>query len=152
MPTYANNITQLCQQAAKVYLDSEELSFVADNETQIVTGIFSDDLTLTTVVCQCQNADAAVPYEGNWSATLRIELRNNADDVTADEHHAMAGELFSKFMVSVADGRLNLSNQTLGFTCQQLLPTQQGWEINDGSWVSFLLLQVECCGTYFATT
>lgn len=146
---YANNITQLCQKAAKAFLDSEDLSFITDEETQIVTGIASDDLLLPAVICQCQAAQAAVAYEGNWSAQLRIELRSNADDTTQDDHHEHAGELFSKFMVSVADGRALLSNQALGFTCQQVTPMQQGWEINDGSWVSFLLLQVECAGTYF---
>jgi len=147
----ANNITQLCQKAAKAYLDSEELSFITDEESQIVTDIYGEGIMLPCIICQCQNAQAEVPYEGNWSATLRIELRENCDDTGQDEHHANAGELFEKFMVSVADGRLAMSNESLGFTCQQLLPTQQGWEVNDGSWVSFIVLQVECCGSYFST-
>ena len=147
----ANNITQLCQQAAKAYLDSEALSFITDNETQIVTGISGGDNLLPMVICQCQSADAEVPYEGNWSAHLRIELRCESDDTTEDEHHARAGELFGKFMVSVAAGRASMSNALLGFTCQQLLPVRQGWEINDNSWVSFIELTVVCAGTYFDT-
>jgi len=146
----ANNITQLCQKAAKAFLDSEDLSFITDEESQIVTGIASDDISMPTVICQCAQAQAAVPYEGNWSATLRIELRSNADDTSQDEHHERAGELFGKFMVGIPEGRQFLSNQTLGFTAQQVLPVRQGWEINDGSWVSYIELQIECCGSYFS--
>ena len=140
----ANNITQLCQQAAKAYLDSEDLSF----KSQIVLGIAADEIQLPLVVCQCQQAQANVPYEGNWSASLRIELRSNCDSTTQDQHHANAGELFGKFMVSIAAGKTAMTSQTLGFTCQQLLPVRQGWEIYDSSWVSYLELTVECCGSY----
>lgn len=148
----ANNITQLCQKAAKAYLDAEDLSFITDEESQIVTGIAVENMMLPAVIVQCANADAEVPWEGNWSALLRVELRSNAEDTTQDDHHSHAGELFGKFMVSVAAGRAGLSNETLGFTCQQLLPVRQGWEINDESWVSYLELRVECAGTYFATS
>ncbi len=146
----ANNITQLCQQAAKAFLDAEDLSFIQDEESQIVTGIASAEIQLTQVICQCASAQAAVPWEGNWSALLRIEIRNNCNDISQDLHHEQAGELFGKFMTSIEDGRTNLSNEDLGFTCQQLLPSRQGWEINDNSWVSFLELQVECCGSFFS--
>jgi hypothetical protein len=145
----ANNITQLCQKAAKAFLDSEDLTFITDEESQIVTGIAPDGLMLPNVTCQCQNAQSAVPYEGNWSATLRIELRSNCNDTPQDDHHEWAGELFGKFMTTVATMRTNLSSEALGFTAQSVVPMQQGWEINDGSWVSFLILQVECCGSYF---
>jgi hypothetical protein len=146
----ANNITQLCQKAAKAFLDSEDLSFITDEETQIVTGIAAGDFALPMVVCQCQQAESAVPYEGNWSAVLRIELRSNCNDVAADDHHTNAGELFGKFMTSVAAGRAFMSNEDLGFTAQQVTPVQQGWEVNDESWVSYLILQVECAGSYFS--
>jgi len=146
----ANNITQLCQKAAKAFLDAEDLSFITDEESQIVTGIASDDVQLPMVVCQCSQATAAIPYEGNWSALLRVEIRSNADDTAQDEHHEWAGEVFAKFMGGISETRQLLSNQTLGFTCQQLLPSRQGWEINDNSWVSYIELQVECCGTYFS--
>ena len=69
----ANNITQLCQKAAKAFLDGENLSFITDEESQIVTGIVSSDIQLPTVICQCRTATSAVPFEGNWSATLHIE-------------------------------------------------------------------------------
>lgn len=145
----ANNITQLCQQAAKAFLDGEELSFINDAETQIVTGIASDDITLPLVVCQCQSASAAMPYEGNWSATLRIEVRSNSSDTTQDDHHANAGEVFGKFMDTPANMRQHLSSEELGFTCQNLWPERQGWELNDKSWASFMEFQVECAGSYF---
>ena len=147
----ANNITQLCQKAVKSYLDSEDLSFITDEESQIMAGIASTELMLPAVIIQCQRASASVAFEGNWSATLRVELRSNADDTTQDQHHDNAGELFGKFMISQSDARLALSSSTLGFTCQQLLPQDQGWDINDDSWVSFLVLQVDCCGSYFDT-
>lgn len=144
----ANNITQLCQQAAKAYLDAENLSFITDNETQVVLGIASDGLNLPQVICQCQQAQASVPYEGNWSASLRLELRSNADDTTQDEHHERAGELFGKFMVGIDEGKAAMTSDVIGFTCQQLLPVRQGWELNDDSWVSYIELTVECCGSF----
>lgn len=147
----ANNITQLCQKAVKAYLDNEDLSFITDEESQIMAGIASTDLMLPAVIIQCQRASASVAYEGNWQATLRIELRSNANDTPQDEHHSNSGELFGKFMISQADGRIALSNEDLGFTCQQLTPQDQGWDLNDDSWVSFMVLQVECCGSYFDT-
>lgn len=147
----ANNITQKCQKAVKAYLDSEELSFIGDTAMQIVMGICRREFQLTQVVVQCASADAAVPWEGNWSALLRIEIRSQADDDDEDgsAHFSNAGELFEKFMVGIAEGRAFLSNQDVGFTCQQLLPIRQGWETNDGSWVSYLELRAECAGTYF---
>lgn len=146
----ANNITQLCQQAAKALLDAHDLSFITDETTQIVTGIAAEDIALPMVICQCTQADAAVPYEGNWSAHLRIEVRSNCDDTTQDEHHENAGEVFAVFMGGIQETREALSNSTLGFTAQQVLPVRQGWEINDSSWVSYLELTVECAGTYFS--
>lgn len=145
----ANNITQKCQKTAKAFLDTVELSFINDTETQIVEGIASSDMMLPAVVCQCQQATASVAFEGNWAATLRIEVRSNADDTTQDEHHDRAGEVFGVFMTSRANYVVNMSNATIGFTCQELIPMEQGWELNDDSWVSYLVLQVECAGTYF---
>lgn len=149
----ANNITQKCQQAARAYLTAEELSFITTAEVQIVCGIHRGEMQLPMVICHCQSADAEMPWEGNWSALLRVEVRTQADDsdIDGDDHQVMAAEVFSKFMVSIPAGRLAMSNETIGFTCQQLLPMRQGWEINDGSWVSYLELKVECAGTYFAT-
>ena len=147
----ANNITQLCQKAVKAYLDGEDLSFITDAETQIVGGISAEELSLSSVVIQCQRASASVAFEGNWQATLRVELRSNSDDTTQDQHHENAGELFGKFMISQSDAREALSNEALGFTCQFLLPQDQGWDLNDGSWVSFIVLQLECAGSYFDT-
>lgn len=147
----ANNITQKLQRAAKAYLDSEDLSFITDEETQIVCGIARGEMNLTQVVCQCASAEAEVPWEGNWSALLRVEIRTQADDDSddGDGHFANAGEVFEKFMVAIAAGRGALSNQDIDITCQQLLPVRQGWEIDGGSWVSFLELKVECAGRYF---
>ena len=149
----ANNITQKCQRAAKAYLDSEDLSFITDEETQIVCGIHRGEMSLTQVVCQCSSAEAEMPWEGNWSALLRVEVRSQADDdePDGDAHFAAAGEVFEKFMVAIGAGRAALSNADIGFTCQQLMPVRQGWEIEGGSWVSYLELRVECAGTYFDT-
>ncbi len=150
----ANNITQKCQKAARAYVESEDLSFIDDEEAQIVTGICRRELKLTTVILQCASADAAVPWEGNWSAMLRVEIRSQVDEDDEDgaAHFDNAGELFEKFMVSIEDGRGLMSSEEVEFTCQQLLPVRQGWEINDGSWVSFLELRVECAGTFFDVT
>ena len=146
----ANNITQLCQKTAKAYLDTRDLSFITDSESQIVTGIASSDISLSSVVVQCQRASASVAFEGNWSASLRVELHSNASDTTQDQHHEDAGELFSAFMISQADARTAMSSEDIGFTCQQLLPVDQGWEVDGDCWVSYLVLQVECCGSYFS--
>ena len=152
MPTYANNITQKAQLAAKAFLDGEDLSFITDEDQQIRTGIASDDLLLPGVVCQCAIAQSATPYEGNWQAVLRIEVRSNSTDTDHEEHQEYAGEVFSKFMDSPVNARQHLSSAAIEFTCQQLVPMQQGWELNDESWVSFLTLQIDCAGTYFDVT
>lgn len=151
----ANNITQKCQLAAKAFLDGESLSFISDAESQIRTGIHRGELSLTTVICQCKSANADVPYEGNWNARLRIELRSAADDDSTDDgdnHLANAGELFGKFMTSLAEARTNLSNEDIGFTCQLLTPIVQEWDTNDNSWVSAIEFDVKCCGTFLDMT
>lgn len=151
----ANNITQKCQRAVKAYLDSEELSFINDAESQIRTGIHRGELSLTTVIVQCKSATAEVPYEGNWQARLRIELRSEADDDGTDDgenHFDNAGELFGKFMISHTAARTNLSNEAVGFTCQLLTPVVQEWDINDNSWVSAIEFDVICCGTFIDMT
>lgn len=153
----ANNITHKVQRAAKAYLDNENLSFVADPETQIVCGISRGEIELTHVVLQCASAEAEMPWEGNWSALLRVEVRSQADDddETGEGHFLNAGEVFERFMVSIPNGRTALSSSDIGFTCQQLLPVRQGWELQGertSIWVSFLELRVECAGTYFDVT
>lgn len=146
----ANNITQLCQVAARNFLRNEGLSFIADVAASIRSGITSEDIGLPVVVCQCLRAQAAVPFEGNWSAALRIEVRSNADDdPDGAKHHENAGELFAKFMTATA--AVDMSGLA-GFTAQFVLPVEQGWDLNDRSWVSFLSLQVECCGSDFDIT
>jgi hypothetical protein len=148
----ANNITQKCQKAARAYLVAEGLEFITDAESQIVCGIWAGELQLTTVICQCKTADATGSWEGNWSAELRIEVRSKTDtdnDPEGDDHFANAGEVFSKFMVSTANSRGLISNEEIAFTCQQLEPMRQGWDIDDNSWISWIELKVECAGSYF---
>jgi len=141
----ASNITQLVELAAANFVKLQELSFLTDEESQIGTGISPDETLLPQVTCSCQRAIAAVPFEGNWSATLRVELQSNASDTSLTDHHANAGELFSRFMSSTLNQ--DLTNALDGFTAQFVLPTEQGWEPKDDSWISFLILQVECCGS-----
>jgi hypothetical protein len=42
---------------------------------------------------------------------------------------------------------LDLTNALDGFTAQFVLPVEQGWNPSDDSWVSFIVFQIECCGS-----
>ncbi len=150
----ANNITQKCQRAAREYIAAqvEALPFIQDPETQIVTGIHRGELQLTTVICQCKTATPETVYEGNWTARLRVEIRSNIhDDGTddGDNHFENAGALFALFMIGQVEARQAISNADIGFTCQQLTVTEQGWDIEEQCWMSYMDLNVECAGTYF---
>lgn len=141
----ANNITYLCQKAARNFYAGQSFSWVTDPDSQIVTGISSGEVALPNLVCQCKNADAAVPWEGNWSATLRITVRSNCDDSTADEHHERSGDVFGMLMTDTAKG--DLSDALEGFSAQQVLPISQGWDVDEDTWVSWIEFQVECFGS-----
>ena len=146
----ANNITQKCQLAARNFLRTDGLSFITDANASIRSGIVADDIALPVVICQCTRAVGSVAFEGNWAATLRIELRSNADDDEEEDgetHHENAGELFAKFMTDTA--AQDLTNGLPGFTAQFVVPEEQGWDLNDRSWVSWLILRVECAGSDF---
>lgn len=151
----SNSITHKVQLAARNFLRNEGLSFVADVRESIRSGIVGADVSLPLIVCQCARATAEATNEGNWSCSLRIEVRTNADGEDGEggedlqqSHHDRAGEVFGKFMTATA--KTDLSDALQDFTAQFVIAEEQGWDLNDRSWVSFLVLRVECCGSDFS--
>ena len=149
----ANHICYLAQKAAAAFLRSVDLTFVEDENTQIVAGISTQPRELSQVLCQCQQAqNVEQTREGNWQATLLIELRENAEEIDEDEHHANAGELFAYFFTATVAA--DLTAALTGWTVQFVLAQETGWRLEQkqgdfsapGSWVSFLVLRVECFG------
>jgi hypothetical protein len=149
----ANHIVYLAQKAAAAFLRTADLSFLTDEATQIVSGISTVPRTLSQVLCQCQLAqNDDQTREGNWQAQLLIELRENAEEVTEDQHHARAGELFAHFFTATIDA--DLTAALPGWTVQFVLAQETGWRLEQdkgdfaapGSWVSFLVLRLECFG------
>lgn len=144
---YANNITQLVQQAGALYLDGQALTEISN----IYEGLQNVDKQFPCVVVLCKRAEAEEVYDGNWSADLVIRVESQASDTTETQHHARAGEVFSKFMGDASTLETDLSGSLTGFTAIKIYPRLQVWDLvtQDESqyWVSEIRLTVKCCGS-----
>lgn len=129
------------QKALAAYLGTQSISF----DPGIYTSILDDSAENPAVLVRCKRAQGRVTTEGNWVAHARVEVRENADDTDADDHHDHAGELFSLFRTdTIAD---DLSAALSEFTCFQVVVIEQGWDTDGRLWVSYLDLDLECCGS-----
>lgn len=146
------NITQQAQKAWAAYLKSLTLDSVESG--QIYRGIEgaitseSDEQPQTRllpcVIVECRKAVESAPFTGNWTADVIIKVRSNADDTTEDEHHDFASEVFSNCWQSNIVSDLN--NQD-NFTVQQVRAKEQGYDLIDRSWESYIAFEVECCAS-----
>jgi len=144
--SYANNITRLVELASRDYLRSAGLS--QPESASILGGFDDDDLPTPRVVLTCNNAEP----DGNadnavWSCTLEVKVISQCDDKTEDEHHELAGEVFSQFMIGRTETSDALSAAYSGFLCQDILPAGQSKSIEERRWVSVLTLRVICNGS-----
>ena len=144
------NITQLCQTAFYTYLTSLGLDNVPDG--QIYKGIenlnpASDYIArrrlLPCVTVECLRATESAHATGNWTATVIIKCRSNADDTDEDDHHEFTSEVLSNIWHS--DIRAHASAALSGFTVFQVRAKEQGYDLIERSWESYIMLEVECC-------
>lgn len=140
---YHNNITQAAQKAVQAYIRGVGLSYLDD--AQVYTSILDDNAANPSVLCRCKRAQGRVTTEGNWVAHVRVELRENADDVEAEDHFDRAGELFALFRTDTL--ATDLSAALADWTAFQIVVNEQGWDSDGRLWVSYLDMEIECCGT-----
>lgn len=150
---FKNNITQTVQKAIKAYLVAQAFAWdyaevdppVEGLEPPVYTSILGETATAPNILVKCQRAHCEVTTEGSWKARARVEIRENADDVTEDEHFEHAGEVFSVFATAtIAD---DLSAALADFTAFLVVRVEQGWNVDGRLWVSYLDLEIDCCGS-----
>ncbi len=132
-------------QAAQAYLLQN--TFADLPAASILIGIDNDDLTVPRAVLTCKDAQASeLIYEGLWNLDLDITLTSHANDSTGAEHHALAGEVFARFMTaSIAD---DLSAALADFSVQQVVPRGQSWDTDGNTWKStFKIGLLNACGS-----
>ena len=145
--SYANNITRLCEMAARDYLISVALSGIDPNS--IFAGFdASENLPTPRLVCTCNAADTEGPEDDAvWACQLQIKAVSNADDVTEDDHHEFAGEAFAAFMIGRLQTADAISAAATGFNCQDVLPQSQSKSVEERRWESVFVLKLVCCGS-----
>ena len=135
----ANNITQTLELAVQAYLVSKGI------DTLINVGLTKSEDAPQIIKVVCQDATNEEPYDGNWQCRLRVEVESNCDDYTEAEHKDAAAEVYESFFsATVAD---DLSAAYASFAAQEVIPTKQGYMLQDRKWVSYLEVDVNCCGS-----
>lgn len=146
------NITQQAQKAFCAYLkgltlDAIESSSIyrgIENSTKSESEDPPESRVLPCVIIECNRATESLQDSGNWTARVRVVCRSNADDTTEDEHHDFASEIFSN--VFHAEIKTDLNSQD-DFTVLQVRADEQGYDLEDRSWVSYMIMAVECCAS-----
>lgn len=145
MTTYYNNITQRTEQAIVAWLSAQAISF-----SPVIQGGISDGAkTLPSVTAKCQSAESDPLFVGNWTVNTSIEVRENADDTTEDDHHSHAGEIFSWFMTSTIAADLTAA-ATTDFTALFVIARRQNYALEGRSWTSTLELEIRATGSVIA--
>ncbi len=146
--SFANNITRLCEIAARDYLRSAGLTVV--QSSSIVAG-FDDDsageLPTPRIVCTCNQSEAEGPADdGVWACRLEVRAISNADDVTEEDHHTFAGEVFSQFMIGRFATAAAITAALSNFDCQDVWPLAQSKAIEERRWISTFEVKLVCAG------
>lgn len=153
---FANAICHKTQKAAQAMIQARIVAnaITAIATTSVFAGIQSSELTSTRVVCVCRNAVPAEPWEGNWLADLTIKvIAPFADYADADDFHELSGQIFAFFFQDKEDVATRLSNATVKYTAQLVVPKGSTWDIEAGAdgqssnWSSEMSFQVQCCGS-----
>lgn len=141
---FVNDICAKVEAATVAFLQAQTLANFLP--AQIVGGLNPEDRALPHVECICTDAAPEKEDEGNWIATLTINIRTNIDDTpTIAQHRAQAGEVFSYFNTfTLAD---DLTAALADFTCWKKHDGPAGYTIVGRSWVSHLTLTLDCCGS-----
>lgn len=156
---FANNILHKLQNAAKEMVQAR---ITANSLTgllplaNVFAGIGGGDIEAKRVCCLAKSGEAQVPWEGNCMAELRIEVRAPAADVAENDFHELAGQIFAFFFQAQETVQTRLSNSSLAFTAQFVIPRQCGWDLEEGAdgqsaeWVSWWTFGVMCSGSNIA--
>jgi hypothetical protein len=159
--SYTNFANAICHKTQKAAQEMVKARIVANGlesllpAESVFAGIGGGLLTAKRVVCECKNAVAAEPWEGNWMADLKIQVRCPHEDISEDDFHELAGQIFAFFFQSKSDVETRLSNATIKYTAQFVIPRRASWDIeNEGDadapshvWVSEVEFQVLCSGS-----
>ncbi len=146
-------ICQKVQQALKAYLDAQTwtttFNVYKGVEAPAVDwddeGKLKPDRAYPCVVCLCQDAKQDPPFANNWIAEVAVNVYNNADDTTEDQHHAMMQEIMDKVYTTTIAA--DLSAALADFTAFMLIPDRQSWDVEDRSWRGSFTFQLHCCGS-----
>lgn len=157
---YASNICHKTQVAAQLMVQDRVTAGAQESDiplNSIFAGIGIGDLTAKRVVLVCKRAIPQTPWEGNWDADLQVQVIGPAADFdSANDFHAYAGQVFAFFFQAPATVCDRLSNTTVKYTAQFIVPTGANWEfLNEqtegwkgpASWVSEQSFRVTCCGS-----
>ncbi len=146
---FANNITRLCELAFREYAKSIGLANIP--AASIFAG-FDDETTVTPrIVFNCDQAEPDAPLDtGCWICTLEIQCTSSRDDYSPDDHHALAGEVFSQFMT----GRYSVNQDitaaawaaNIGFNVDDILAGTQAKATKEREAYSSMAFQVKCFG------
>lgn len=157
---YSNNICHKTQVAAQLMVQDRVTAGAQESDIpleSIFAGIGIGDLTAKRVVLLCKRAVPQTVWEGNWDADLQVQVIGPAADFeSADDFHAYAGQVFAFFFQAPATVCERLSNPTVKYTAQFIVPTGANWEFLDenvegwhgpASWVSEQNFRVTCSGS-----
>lgn len=146
-----NNITHLCAKKIAYYLAQQGFDWI-DGGSIVPTvnrGPAGSDLEaevsstpLPKILVHCQRASRTAYPGGGWRCFVDLQVVSNADDTTEDDHDTHASAVFELFMDR--DAAVNALSLLEGFACFMLIATEQTTSIDGRSWVSSLMLEVEC--------
>lgn len=153
---FANAICHKAQKAAAAMVQARITANALESLLPIENvfgGIGVESLTSKRVVCECRRATPALPWEGNWQADLVVRVLCPVADIAEDDFHELAGQIFAFFFQEPATVCARLSNATIKFTAQFIVPTGASWDTQPGAdgkeaeFMSEQQFQVLCSGS-----
>jgi hypothetical protein len=142
----STHVCYLCEMAVAEYLRGKDLGVGAIYEGIFRRDISSDEHEIKEYPCvitACQSAQMNPEQSGNWRAMVNVSVYSNADDTSAVGHHQLVTAVYDSLLTDTIAKDLSALD---GFTAFLVLPQEQGWDIQERSWVSSLSLQIECAG------
>lgn len=147
-----NAIECRVEQAFKAYLDTATFAWTyagcASATPRVARGLSAQVKTLPLIIVSCETAEheGTGKFTGNWIATVRVTLRENADDCTEDEHLDHSGEVRDFIITDTITADVNTA--AAGILVVQgngiRTPASCSRAIVDRSWESTLEFTVHC--------
>lgn len=148
--SFANDILAKCENGAVQMLRSN-VTLISPNS--VLYGFGDAGIMLPRAVCSCDGADYAEIHDGNWDASLDVEVRASFHDTTREQFRLMCGEVFGQFMIAPDDVNAAMSNVDDPFTVFACYPQRQtrmiesGADGNPAEWSVKMSFLVRCCGS-----